>query len=293
MAGGSKLKSTVRTRLTSSSGGSSRSTNVVPPASCGTCKKAIDDDSQSSIECESCIHWYHINCVDVPEEVIDHLKVPGLHWLCPKCESQNQKTSSLERKIEELTELVSRDIEPKFNMLERSYAEAVKQIESNSEKLTSKIGESLKKDYPQLAPSNENIPKNTAAVVSELAGEMKEREKRLLNVVFSGADTKERVGSFVAKSGLKEPTKISEISTPNKRKLFIVTMQEEIEKWTLIGKARKISSANDEFQGVYVNPDLTKTERDVQFKLREEVRRRRALGENVKISKGRVVTIDS
>jgi len=90
---------------------------------------------------------------------------------------------------------------------------------------------------------------------------------------------------------IESATKILKIETKTKKTLFVVTLQTEAQKWALIGKARKVSLTKDEFKTVFVNPDLTKSERDVQFELRKEVRSRRQMGEQVKISKGRVVVI--
>ena len=64
-------------------------------------------------------------------------------------------------------------------------------------------------------------------------------------------------------------------------------------KWSLISKARTISQTKDGLQNIYVNPDLTKTERNNQYMLRQEVRARRQHGEKVKISKGKVIQIPS
>ena len=46
------------------------------------------------------------------------------------------------------------------------------------------------------------------------------------------------------------------------------------------------------FQGVYVNPDLTAAQRKRDVELRRELRARREAGEKVKISQGRIVTIE-
>ena len=95
---------------------------------------------------------------------------------------------------------------------------------------------------------------------------------------------------FIKSGGFDEPTKITEITTQSKKQLFIVTMKTESVKWALIGKARRLSNINDDLKNIFVNPDLTKSERNLQFKLRE-VRHRCSLGESVKISKGKGVTI--
>ena len=47
--------------------------------------------------------------------------------------------------------------------------------------------------------------------------------------------------------------------------------------------------SSDTLTHIYVNPDLTKSERDQQYLLRQEKRERNSRGEEVVIRKGRVV----
>lgn len=63
----------------------------------------------------------------------------------------------------------------------------------------------------------------------------------------------------------------------------------EKEKWKIVGKARAAMQGNTDFANIYVNPDLTKTERERQFLLRKELRSRRENGEDVMIKRGVVV----
>lgn len=90
------------------------------------------------------------------------------------------------------------------------------------------------------------------------------------------------------KVGVEKPSKIIEVGKP-KKKFFIATFATESQKWRLVSKARGICMSNDGLKGCYVNPDLTKTERDHQYQLRKEVRERRQNGENVAIKRGVVV----
>ena len=91
-------------------------------------------------------------------------------------------------------------------------------------------------------------------------------------------------------AGAEKPSNVLKIQTP-KKALYIVTMASERDKWSLIGKARTISQTKEGLENIFGNPDLTKSECNVQYELRKEVRDRRKLGENVKISKGKVVQV--
>ena len=76
-------------------------------------------------------------------------------------------------------------------------------------------------------------------------------------------------------------------------KAATTTMDSEKDKWLLISKARVVSQSKVDLNNIFVNPDLTITERDLHYQLRQEVRRRREQGENVKIRKGKVIVVQN
>lgn len=84
---------------------------------------------------------------------------------------------------------------------------------------------------------------------------------------------------------------MNKIATAGKKTLFIITLKSEDQKWKLIGKARTISNSIEGLGKIFVNPDLTRTEREVQYHLRQELKRLRASGEKVKKTKGKIVNI--
>ena len=110
-------------------------------------------------------------------------------------------------------------------------------------------------------------------------------------MVFAGDITEGKVEQFVQAAKATKPSKVLKIKTMQSKTLYIVTMVSENKKWALIKKARTISHSIDGLQNIYVNPDHTNTARDVQYHLRQEVRDRRKLGENVKINKGKVFVV--
>ena len=46
---------------------------------CGSCTKSICDDTENSIVCESCLTWFHFECVSLKK----HPKCK--QWFCRKC----------------------------------------------------------------------------------------------------------------------------------------------------------------------------------------------------------------
>ena len=97
----------------------------------------------------------------------------------------------------------------------------------------------------------------SSAMITQVATELKEREKRALNVVFAGEITEDKINSFVEAAGAEKPSNVLKIQTPQNKVLYIVTMASERDIWSLIGKARTISQTKEGLENNFVNPDLT------------------------------------
>ena len=79
----------------------------------------------------------------------------------------------------------------------------------------------------------------------------------------------------------------------DKPRPLIITLESEAVKWDVLKQGKVLREAEDEqLRKVYINPDLSKEERERQWKVREEYRARKAKGENVKIVKGKCVVAE-
>lgn len=249
---------------------------------CGGCRKTIKG---GSLECSGCELWYDVRCSGATQSTIDFLNSPdgqksSVAWYCKSCSSSTQRLLEMIKGVET----------------------RICRVESNLVDLKGVIDDLNKKIDSLNSPENTNVTPDqqssgflgwntrSANSISEISSEIREREKRSLNVVFTGEVTKEKVESFVEQTG-GEITKLQEIDTKTKKKLFITTLRSEAQKWTLIRRSRSISQSKVELNNIFANPDLTKIEREVQYHLRQELKRRRNLGENVKISRGRIVEV--
>ena len=248
--------------------------------SCGGCRKPIKG---SSIQCNVCRLWFDLRCSGADQHTIDFLNSPSgqkgsVHWYCGPCESGSKE---LQEMVVALTRRVSH-IETKVDDLKKS-------VDTISSKIDGLSTADVSTNNSGSATNATSKP--TAGMVVEIATEIKEREKKLLDVVFVGNVAKEKVSKFLNYAEC-EDTSIKEIKTKADKPLFIVTLKTVEQKWLLVKKARGISQSKDGMENIYVNPDLTKTEREVQYQLRQEAKRRRSLGESVKMSRGKIVKLD-
>ena len=72
----------------------------VTPYPCGKCTKNCED-ANKCLQCELCLEWFHIVCLDIAEEAYIWLKkLPGSRWFCngcnPKLETLMEKANSIE-----------------------------------------------------------------------------------------------------------------------------------------------------------------------------------------------------
>lgn len=73
-----------------------------------------------------------------------------------------------------------------------------------------------------------------------------------------------------------------------KHKPLVVELGEEREKWNILKAAPKLRSAGEEYKSIYLAPDLTLNEQKKRRALTGELQERKARGEDVVISKGRI-----
>ena len=291
-------------------------------AKCGGCRKALRGDS---VQCSICEIWFDLKCADIDSETFKFLnsssvKKSSIHWNCDSCEASAKKLMDMitvtNNKVDQLTkvvELLDTKVEQRFENLGQGLNSAVESFQTKLEEAVNSLNEKLETvaSSPKVSSlinrdkctGSEQHGQNSdasgvksyadiasSAMITQVATELKEREKRALNVVCAGEITEDKINSFVEAAGAEKPSNVLKIQTP-KKALYIVTMASERDKWSLIGKARTISQTKEGLENIFVNPDLTKSERNVQYELRKEVRDRRKLGENVKISKGKVVQV--
>ena len=71
-----------------------------------------------------------------------------------------------------------------------------------------------------------------------------------------------------------------------------MTLKDEATKWEVLKASRALrDSENDMVRNLYINKDMTQREREKNRLLREELKNRRAQGENVKIVRGKCIVM--
>ena len=119
---------------------------------------------------------------------------------------------------------------------------------------------------------------NSATLFSNVETETRKQKEKECNVKFRGLknlpkhEAEEKINdvfSFLEPD--TDPVKIDLIGTTNKQniQLLLVKMPNPKVKWELIRKAKKLRDDTG-FDGIYINPDLTPEQRNLQFETRNK-----------------------
>lgn len=232
-----------------------------------------------------------------------------------------EKVEQLEGSLRNHTRLVEssmreqeRSAEDQVRLLKRSFQEQSKQKMSYADMLKSTCTNVIKEVNTKL----DAMPKQSAqggetnavhADISSIFDNYLDKDKRKLNVVVhnlpeeSGITLAERSSldqaAFltVVREGLKlrvHTTKSFRVGKqiPERPRLLIVTIDNLEAKKDLLSMASQLKDTK--WKNIYINPDLTKQEREEGKKLRAELLSRRQAGEaNLTIRRGRVVILGS
>lgn len=170
---------------------------------CGICKVKITEDpttyEENSIECECCIKWFHLKCVNLPEEKYKAITDFNLHWYCEHCDQgavtlyqhctalradqlamKNDILRLTERmkKCEQVDSTVNDKLKRYEQGVKAKVAEEVKQVESTlTSKLTGEIDSKIKSEA-------NNLQHMTDAKITSETQKLKDEFNTRMNVVI-------------------------------------------------------------------------------------------------------------
>ena len=193
----------------------------------------------------------------------------------------------------------------KKNILDTLMTEVDKQT-SLVKELVKKV-EDLNGRNAQLEERCLKLEDDMKTVATSIFEELDDRGRRKRNLIISGipestegtaeerkeAD-REKVKSILYKLSLEEgdivarQNRIGRVNEGRNRLLKIVCHGEE-SKFAVLRRS-KVLRDSAKFQNIYINADLTSMQRNERKRLRDEFKRRRALGEDVALHYGRIVS---
>jgi hypothetical protein len=202
---------------------------------------------------------------------------------------------------EEILKTVKAEISKNGEMFQTLFTKLEEVIKQNG-KLVSKVRE-LEQQVQILSERQQG--ESDTIPPEDVCREIEERLKRQMYVIVSGLDEpytgspeersleeRRSVEALAQKIGVRnlQPESIVRIGALNSKKPRLLRLKCSTveEKISLLRASRNLRKHAD-YKKVFINPDLTKQQREKAKALRSELRDRRAAGENVAIRGGRII----
>lgn len=255
------------------------------PRNCGKCNRIVREDAKA-VCCEYCAFWFHVKCEGISDEVYKFLNGGGdqVHWFCKGCNNKaldvmklvqglKERNDELEAKLEEVSNQVN-----EIALVKGSFADKIREISREE------VHEAREKELREcnVVISNVKEPDLGAAGDPDQASLADGRTvDQLIHGVLGASDV-----NIV--STTRVPKFKRQGDTYNRK--LVVKLGSVNQKHKILRIAKRLRDKED-WQGVYINPDLTVKERKKDYELRSELKRRREGGEtNLILSRGRIVT---
>ena len=234
--------------------------------------------TKGTIQCTICALWAHMACTGLSKEALKGLEVQAkevgrAYWACRSCMNFNTKWNNQMREVSKRQD------------------ETETRVANNSDKIDEvmKITEDLRRELREQARKTEGIQERIELVIDE---EMREREARKLNLVIHGLpepddrikEPKERIEQdkiecekiFIAMKARTRYEAVRFCRRIGERgedpRPLVIGVYNEDEKRHLLEKARELLYTH--FENVTIVPDMTKSQRRGEQRLRQEADQR-------------------
>lgn len=253
------------------------------------------------------------NVDELSEEEINKLSKPNLLALIKADKlRRNSNTPISNTQNNTVTmEAIERLLNTKLNELSQDFAKRYELLERDFDSLNKKIAditEENKAIRAELAPLKQAINTNTTEKIRETnetvqldwGKELALREHKKLNLILFGIQEEQNEKKDELSTKVKQICDALEINCTFQKthrigqeqstrpRPTIVVLPDLDSKRKLLSKATKLRTLPN-LSNVYISPDLTAEQRKQQKSLRDELKRLKSIGENVKIKDNKIV----
>ena len=239
------------------------------------CGKSV---TSGAIQCTICSLWCHMTCTKLSKEALKGLEVQAketghAYWACRSCMSFNKKWNAHMKESSKKQEATDFKVEDN-----RKNIEDIR-----------RLLEATRKEVRDLAKDKDNAAERTERMIEE---ELRERESRRLNLVLHGVpepgpeklDPRDRMDADKREcerifGGMRARTRRHQIrfcrrvgERGNDPRPIVIGLYTEEERRHLLERSRELK--NTMYSCVTIVPDMTKSQRRGEMRLREEAERR-------------------
>lgn len=247
------------------------------------CGRADCDDivkkGEKSIKCERCRRWFHMRCSGLSSEEFNAIsKVRSAMWFCTTCketvvisldcfEEIKKENKKLRQEMEELKKNITEMKDDIVREVKQSLSCNI--IDSIKDKVLQELKEKEEKER-----RSKNIVIYGVVEPSAETPQAREREdvNMCCNIIEIGAQVTDyeiictkRLGKWDASGAKVRPV--------------LVELRDSRVKGNIVKNAKNLKHAGREYKKIYIVPDQTKTEREKNKLLREQLKEKREKGE--------------
>lgn len=226
--------------------------------------------------------------------------------------AQNITLNDIKKLIESKTDSILNAVRGDIDGLKCEIFNLNENVKAINEKLCSLSNKNnlLEKKVENLESQMQTLHQKQKCELSaeDMIYEAEERFKRRKFLIISGAQERcdgsveerkkhdeEYIAELCNQIGIKDfkPEETFRIGPirDSKKRLLRFKCSNEKDKRTILQRSRNLRNF-PKFEGVFINPDLTRNQRRKNAELRQELRMRRNAGENVAIRRGCVINLD-
>ena len=250
---------------------------------CEYCKEIIKGDC---VECHDCGGWVHKKCSGLSERKFELLCLSqdddSVRWVCKECvKGESEKQGVLAKKLDKMFLMFS-NLSTELQAIKNNQ----KQEGANLEEKISKIVDQKLKERLDQIDEKEKREKNIVIfgiAESELSGiAAKQEDLNTAQQIITGLcpDLEDGDMTEPIRLGKKKPAE-GERPRPLRLKMSSVKA-----KWDAIKITKNINIGKDVKDRIFINPDLSKEEREAQKALRAQLKARKDAGETDIMIKG-------
>ena len=255
------------------------------PVPCKVCSVLIEEGS--SIRCDSCSEWVHLECTDLTTPFFNFLKKKDLpqciKWHCPNCENMTDKpnTSTVDR-IDRLETLITTVTRQNAQILQSLHSEKTTVENKIKVCVTEHIEDQKQIDDRKKNAILFNIPESGEG--TEGKKEDLDKVKKVIKHVCPDMETDDLTSSDMFRLGDKREV-TTDTPNPNPRPIKII-LKSSPDRDSILKNARKLKGSI--FQKVGISADKTKKEREIEMALRQEFAARKLAGEDIVLFRNQI-----
>ena len=270
---------------------------------CNSCDGKIDRKNKGNLTCEFCGNTFHVTCITSISSTFQHFLSNNefKSWTCDQCKLNFRSLSKENERLKTTNSQLVQENES----LRRRLENLETQFSTFKTELKQEILREIKSESPpQPANQSQSLNEQVLACIRE----EKDREKRRLNLCLrnlpetdsTSNDHAQVIDLFTSilglngnelNGGIKNIKRVG-AQTEGRPRIIIIECSNYDLKRKLLQNSFKLKNYNGPTNDkkVFLTPDMTKKQLEVDRNLRDELWSRRNKGENVYIRRGQIVS---